>query len=164
MAGKRKFNPKIPKHIDQTKLPKGVYWDPTGNGRWYVLTPNELQKRKTVAQANAKLSDLHRVVEKQEAGALTFRALGALYRESQFFKELGHHSKRDNRYCQGEVEKVPTQDGRTFGDLDVARLRSPHIQGVIDHFHNHGTPSKTNHILRYLRKLLTGPLRVARAT
>lgn len=35
-GAKRKFNPSIPRHIDQGKLPKGIYWDPSGNGRWYV--------------------------------------------------------------------------------------------------------------------------------
>ena len=30
----RKHNPTIPAHIDQAKIPRGIYWDATGRGRW----------------------------------------------------------------------------------------------------------------------------------
>ena len=30
---KRKFNPLIPEHIDQSALPQGLYWE---DNRWYV--------------------------------------------------------------------------------------------------------------------------------
>ena len=33
---KRKVNPAIPKHIDQSRLPAGIYFDASGGGRWYV--------------------------------------------------------------------------------------------------------------------------------
>lgn len=34
---KRKFNPDIPRHIDQDALTKGVYW---ADGRWYIIEPH----------------------------------------------------------------------------------------------------------------------------
>lgn len=56
---KRKFNPDIPRHIDQSALPKGVYW---ADGRWYIIEPHPEggpTRKRTVAYADARLSDLH---------------------------------------------------------------------------------------------------------
>lgn len=52
MPRPRKHNPTIPAHIDQRKIPKGVYWDSSGNGRWYVLE----FPRKAVTVASSKRS------------------------------------------------------------------------------------------------------------
>ena len=41
---KRKHNPLIPKHIDQSALPKDVYFDHRGEGRWYRLAFNEAER------------------------------------------------------------------------------------------------------------------------
>ena len=48
----RKHHPSIPSHIDQARLPKGLYWDTSGAGRWYVRAPD----RQVVAGPMAKLS------------------------------------------------------------------------------------------------------------
>lgn len=37
----RKPNPNIPKHIDQSSLPRGIYYDARGSGVWYTLYPDE---------------------------------------------------------------------------------------------------------------------------
>jgi hypothetical protein len=34
---KRKHDPSMPKHIDQAALPRGIYWDRSGAGHWYVF-------------------------------------------------------------------------------------------------------------------------------
>ena len=58
----RKHDPTIPAHIDQTKLPRGLYWDRSGNGRWYVIEDHPdggPRRKKTVAGPRARLSELH---------------------------------------------------------------------------------------------------------
>lgn len=66
---KRQHDATIPAHIDQGAIPRGVYWDRTGSGRWYVFERDVdgRAKRKTIAPRDAKLSDLHRIIE-QRAG------------------------------------------------------------------------------------------------
>ena len=48
---KRKLNPNIPPHIDQSSLPRGVYYDTRGSGVWYTLYLDEggKQRRKNLA-------------------------------------------------------------------------------------------------------------------
>ena len=33
----RKVPANLPAHIDYAKVPKGIYWDASGTGRWYVF-------------------------------------------------------------------------------------------------------------------------------
>jgi hypothetical protein len=62
----RKHDPTIPRHIDQTKLPRGIYWQKQGAGRWCVFVPHPEggpATAKTVAGPRARLSDLHAIME-----------------------------------------------------------------------------------------------------
>ena len=63
----RKHSPDIPAHINQSKLPNGVYFDKRGRGRWYVQYRDEAGKLKTerIAGADATLSELHRIMEQR---------------------------------------------------------------------------------------------------
>ena len=59
----RKVPPNLPPHIDYARVPKGIYWDASGNGRWYTLAPGESGRasRTTIAGRDARLSDLHAI-------------------------------------------------------------------------------------------------------
>ena len=50
-GAKRKFNPSIPRHIDQTMLPKGIYW-------LHEQSTMEFRLRKSFSSAPALLGDL----------------------------------------------------------------------------------------------------------
>ena len=69
---KRKHDPSIPKHIDQAKIPRGIYWDKTGAGRWLVREPDDdgKLKAKRIFGPEARLSDLHAYAEAR-AGTTT---------------------------------------------------------------------------------------------
>lgn len=70
---KRKFNPDIPRHIDQDALPKGVYW---ADGRWYIIEPHPEggpTRKRTIAYADARLSDLHAARRHREGPAWSAR-------------------------------------------------------------------------------------------
>ena len=62
---KRKHNPLIPKHIDQSALPKDVYFDHRGEGRWYRLAFNEAGRRtrQNLCSAKTTLAELHKLIE-----------------------------------------------------------------------------------------------------
>lgn len=51
----RKFNPAIPAHIDQSQLPKGIYWRRSGRGNWYVfVTDPDTGERNTKVVAGPR--------------------------------------------------------------------------------------------------------------
>ena len=153
-GAKRKHNPHIPAHIDQSGLPKGVYWDKSGNGRWYTfITKEGRPSRETIAGPNARNSDLHRFVEESNGGPPhgTIRWMLAKFHDSTHFKDLAVATKRDYEVCRAIVENFPTKLGIKVGALVAARLAQPNVQAMHEKIVKQGTPSKANHVLRYLR-------------
>ena len=149
----RKFDPTIPKHIDQAAIPKGVYWDRTGNGRWYRFVDRDGKVgRETLAGPAAKLSELHAMIE-DRATRGTVEWLSEQYHTSAKFKKLAKLTQADYEYSRDVALGLKTATGGTFGKLEYARLRQPHIQRLVDRLENEGTPTKANKVLRYLRLL-----------
>lgn len=164
---KRKASGQLPAHIAQGKLPPGLYWDPRGRGRWYVFEIDVAGKRttKSVAGADALLSDLHRIAE-QRAGAPdrdSLRGLSIAFASSAQFRELAKATRTDYTYCAAVVLEHPTKLGKPFGELAVRQLTRPLIQRLIDALAAGTkrdaagelipTPSKAAHVQRYLRRL-----------
>ncbi|HZF96685.1 MAG TPA: integrase [Pseudoxanthomonas sp.] len=152
----RKHNPSIPVHIDQAALPKGVYWDATGNGRWYIFVRKEGRPaRETIAGPGARLSDLHRIVDEGKGGPTHGTVAWVLesFHGSSRFKELAKGTQRNYELCRRIVEQFPTQIGIKFGALVAARLTQTNVQRLHERIVQQGTPSKANHVLRYLRRV-----------
>lgn len=149
----RKHDPTIPAHIDQRAIPKGVYWDRSGRGRWYVFVQDGGKpKRQTIAGPDAKLSDLHAMIEPKEAAG-TVEWLAKQYHASAKFQKLAKLTQADYTYSRDVALGLRVASGGTFGALELARLRAPHIQRIVDRLDNEGTPTKANKVLRYLRLL-----------
>lgn len=148
----RKHNPTIPKHIDQAKLPTGLYWDASGRGRWYVLELEGGKRRaRTIATAGAKLSELHAIIEDRggcQRGTLSY--LLGQFHGSKTFKELAERTRSDYEKYRKAVAALPTKAGK-LGDLIVARLSLPFMQRLFDSIAEQH-PTKANHLLRYLRR------------
>lgn len=153
MARTRKHNPRIPAHIDQQALPKGVYWDDSGNGRWYIFVEKDGKpKRKTLAGPNAKLSELHALMEAPHGAARgTVAWLCEGYHASPWFTELAASTRQDYAYCRSVALALPTQIGLTFAQLEANRISPPVIQRLVDRLRADGTPTKANKFLRYIR-------------
>ncbi|AMU99479.1 hypothetical protein [Xanthomonas citri] len=162
---KRKFNPKIPSHIDQEALPRGLYW---GDGRWYYVEPHPEgrgTRKRTVAYADARLSELHAIVEsatcQHARGTLAY--LRTAFEASTEFTELSGDTKRDYRWC-GEVAcAYVLKDGAPLGQLQISRMNVPLVQRLVETLAAgrpasklqpaiEPRPSKANHVLRYLRR------------
>jgi site-specific recombinase XerC len=162
---KRKHNPSIPAHIDQAAIPKGLYWDATGAGRWYAREVDATGKSKarTVAGPTARLSDLHAIVEARSGvdRKLLRSMLNAFHESAEFKLELRQSTRKDYGFCRDRVLEQQTKNGRTFGDLESNRITRPLIQRLIDRVaegrkRDAGgtlvrTPSTAVHVLRYLR-------------
>ena len=152
----RKHNPRIPKHIDQSKLPTGVYYDTRGRGRWYIQYRNEAGalRSQTIADSKATLSELHRIIELREGiDRYTLRYLCDQFHTSAQFKALMFKTQKGYEYCRSIVVEWPTQTGMVLGDLSTERFSQPLIQRLVDKIANEGKPTKANSVLRYLRRL-----------
>lgn len=164
---KRKHNPTIPTHIDQAKIPAGLYWDGRGKGRWYVFETgaNGRPKPKTVATAAARLSDLHTIAE-QQAGAdrSSLLWLCEQFELSDRFKRLKPGTRASYTKSRKVLCSQPTRIGGTFGELQARRLTRPLLQRLVDKIaagtrrDDDGnlipTPTKAVHVLRYLGVML----------
>src|SRR5262249_19788987 len=108
---KRKHDPTIASSIEQGKLPAGIYWNPRSVGRWYVIETGESGKRakRTVATHEAKLSDLHRIVEEfrgVDRGTLSF--LLDEFHASETFRGLAEKTRRGYEFYRRHTKMMPT--------------------------------------------------------
>jgi site-specific recombinase XerC len=158
---KRKHNPTIPAHIDQKKLPVGVYWDDRDRV-WYTLSRDGANKarRKNLAKADAMLSDLHRAMEEARGvNRKSFQWLFEQYHASHVFKEKAE-STRDSYETQRQVAlSFPTKLGVSLGELDYGRLETHHFQKIVDAIADAGTPTKANSLMRYLKLVYSWAVR-----
>lgn len=172
---KRKFDPTIPSHIDQAALPGGLYWDRSGAGRWYVVEtkPEGGARKVTVASAKARLSELHEITENRGAGAQrgTLDAIWTAFKDSTEYRALAKGTQRDYRIHAAVVKDFKTRQGH-FGALRADALTTAIVQRLVEAIALGtpeskpgagdgvaGRPSKANHVLRYLRRLLAWGMR-----
>ncbi|WP_414496985.1 site-specific integrase [Stenotrophomonas maltophilia] len=170
MARPRKVPSNIPKHIDYGKVPKGVYWDGTGRGRWYVRDAHPEgygTKCKTVAGPAARLSDLHAIAEARDGKAQrgTVSYVIDQHAKSLAFAQLGATTQQHYRDYAKAIKVFPLKDGSKLGDAVVDRLSPGFIRKLIDIIALGrpgrkpsdapipGYPTKANHWLSYLRRV-----------
>jgi len=170
---KRKFNPDIPGHIEQDALPKGIYWH---DNRWYthVADPEGGNPiKRTVAHASARLSDLHAIMEESRSGTArgTLRFLFERFHESTEFKGLGLGSQKNYRAAAAVLADYVRKDGTLLGSVQVDRITTPVVQRLVETFAGGrkasgrqaalpATPSKANHLHRYLRRTMAWGVRM----
>lgn len=156
---RRVFDDSIPGHIAQDKLPVGIYWD-RRHRTWYTLLTDEdgRRRRRNVARADAKLSELVAAVEaarqaparRPEDTPGTVAYVCALFHRSPAFRELAATTQRGYGQCRGWAVAEPTAIG-ALGALQVDRLTPVIMRRLVDRIAE-ATPSKANAILRYLRR------------
>lgn len=152
----RQFNPHVPAHIDQAKLPADVYFDHRwGGGTWYVLSrASGKRSRKNIAKASATLADLHKLLEAHRAcdSTGTIDWLCGLFEASDKFKALSASTQEDYAYCRKILATTRDKKGGALGAWPVDAFTSPLIQRLVDRI-GAEHPTKANHLLRYLRRL-----------
>lgn len=161
MPRPRKHNPSIPAHIDQSAIPKGVYWHPA-KLYWYGFTTGDDGRKTTykIAEATARLSELHALAEqhRQEEEAERQPARGTLdwllgeFNASPKFRELSPRTQADYRAQRRVAATIQTKVGM-LGGLLVTKLSVPFLQRVADRIADK-TPTKANHLVRYMRRVL----------
>ncbi|WP_333676826.1 integrase [Dyella sp.] len=149
----RKFDPTVPKHIDQQKLPKGAFWD-ARDQVWYTLVrKGAKQQRRLLARNTATLADLHRLVQELKDGDQpgSIRWLQEEFEKSDQWKELVPATQRDYQNCLARLAKLKTRMG-TADLLLVNKLRKSDVQLIVDEI-GKKTPAMANHIKRWLGRL-----------
>ena len=178
----RRHDPTIPAHIDQAKLPAGVYWDKSGNGRWYLLEAHPEggpRRRKTIASARARLSELHDIIELRNGSNArgTLAWLHEQFQDSTEYAALAKATRRDYLVHGDLACSYPTKLGYAFGQIRTATLTTPVIQQLVEQLAKArpesrpgaddartATPSTANHVLRYLRRLFAWGIRFGHCT
>jgi len=158
---KRKVHATVPKHIDQTAIPKGVYWDDRWGGVWYTLERDSagVRRRRNIATRRAKLSELHQIAESRpgvEKSSLTW--LLEVFHTSKEFERLAPRTKHDYRRQQELARRFETRQG-PLGSLSVDRMSAAFLQRIVDRIEEDGHPTKANHLLRYLRRTFSWGIR-----
>lgn len=156
---KRKHDSTIPAHIDQKKLPIGCYWDKRDRV-WYAILQGAKAKRQKLFNADAMLSDLHRAME--ELHGINRKSLEWLceqYHANHVFKALAERTQKDYEAQRHIAVSLPTKLGQPLGKLDYARLETHHFQKIVDVIAGNGTPSKANHLARYLKLVYSWAIR-----
>ncbi len=171
MGRKRTFNPDIPGHIDQRALPAGVYWE---LGRWYILVdqPEGRPRKKTIAGPAAKLSELHGLVEDALTGVLrgTLQHLVDAFKKSTEYSRLTPGTRKGYDRQAADACSWRLKDGSTLGEMQLRRFDVPTIQRLVETMAAGrpaqgqqpavpATPTKANHVLRYLRRLFSWGIR-----
>ena len=152
---KRGHNPNIPAHIDQGKLPDGLYYDHRGRGHWYMLYQDgPKQRRRNVASHRATLAELHQLVEDhRQPERHTLGAISQAFQKSQQFQRLAPKTREGYAYAAQVLLEQPTRVGK-MAQLEARLLTPANIQRLIDRIASEGTPSKANAVLRYLARML----------
>jgi hypothetical protein len=156
----REFNARIPAHIDQAKLPDGLYFDHRwGGGTWYQLYAADVDgarklRRRNIANAKASLADLHRAIEDLRGGERrgTLDWLAGAFEASEQHKALSPATRGDYAYCRRVLQAHKTKLGTAFSTWPIASITGPILQRLVDAI-GKTHPTKANHVARYLRRL-----------
>jgi site-specific recombinase XerD len=147
----------MPRHIDAAKLPAGLYWRATAKGGvWWRYKAG---KRDVVATETAMLSDLHAVMESDSAPQGSVNLVMAKFHGSTEFSGLADGTKGNYLALSRFIAGYQTKLGVPFGMLEVDRLNTPVIQRLIEAIAKE-TPTKANHVLRYMRRTFAWGIRV----
>lgn len=152
---KRGHNPHIPEHIDQAKIPDGVYFDHRGRGNWYTLfSDGDTRRRKNIATAAASLADLYHLVEQlKHHDPTSLEWLSNRFMESEQFKRLAPKTKRIYDYSHNVLGRCLTKNGTPFIQLNRHRISPAIVQRLVDKMAAEGTPAKANHVAAYMRRI-----------
>ena len=160
---KRRFNPNIPRHIDQSKLPCNCYWQKSTEetGFWYgFIKEGEKKRKKRLAGSEAKLSELHRLVEalQETDDTLTFRWLAKQYFKTPDYKGVSKKTKDSYQYGYETICAFDTKmPGIKLADTDFVAWDTPMLQRIVDSMYQ--TPTKAKHMHTFARLVFNSAIR-----
>jgi len=130
---KRKFNPNIPEHIDQDKLPGNCYWDNSYSGHWYTTFKSAAGKprRRKIADPDALLSELHRIMELENGiDRDTFEFIANKYFESDSYIQL--KNKKNHLASYKTICNYQTKIRKKLNKIPIKLWDDALVQQLID--------------------------------
>lgn len=131
----RRLNPNIPAHIDQTRLPSGMYW---AHSRWYVLETDPKagrKQKKTVVWEKATLAELRQSMvlreEKKQAAPGTLRHVSLAFQDSTEFRELALRQKDYKRLSEAACNDI-LREGSLLGEQVIDQMTVPSMQRLVE--------------------------------
>lgn len=166
MGRKRKYNKHIPNHIDQSKIPTGVFWNNSGNGYWrvdeayYELQPNGKQKRKVKAKKlagpDATLADLYRLLEdRANPEARNLQWLCDKYFASKQFDNLKFSTQKEYRLYLKKLYEIPVKKGGGLPLIDLNIWTKYLVQRTIDKIDETRGPTAARHTYSFIRRVFS---------
>lgn len=150
----RRAGANFPPHVIPDKVPKGIYWDGSGRGRWYALEPagDGRTRKRRVAGPDARLSDLYLIAEeRQGTDRNSLNWLLQQHAESAKFKRLAPRTQQNYRYLAKVIGRTKTRLG-LLGELHVRAMSRPFWQRIVE-LMGEETPTQANQVLRYVRSV-----------
>jgi site-specific recombinase XerC len=157
---RRNRTKEYPPGIDPAKLPRGCYWDNVRK-HWYVTPRTESgPKRQKIAEQDAKLSDLHKIMEARAGEEIdTLIWLRKKFAASVQYTQLSAKTRTDYDYCASVVEAHPSKmSGLPIGKVPLSAWNAQASQKLIDQIAVANGPSAASHCYRYLRRLFNWSL------
>lgn len=143
---------RYPSHIDPKKLPKNVYYDARGRGRW-VYRDRKARKEIRIGGAEITLAELWQTVERLEAGgASTFKTLSLAFQDSPVWSGLAKSTQRDYTLCHNAIAEKKTRGGTLLGDVPLEAWTVGAVRRYRDE-RAKTTKSRAKKELAYLRRL-----------
>lgn len=153
MGRNRKYNPNIPAHIEQDKIPRNCYWE-NQKSYWYH---SDGKKKNRIAGKSATLGDLHKLIEEysSEVKSGTFRWLSSKFQASEQFKDLAIKTQKNYSRSGDIVNAFPTKIDIPLGDVFLIKWNDPLVQKLVDKIAVSNGPTAANSALKYIRRVFT---------
>ena len=147
----------LPAGIKGDALPTGVYWDPSGRGRWIYKRHDKATGKspaKRLAGPAATLRDIWGAYESltRPDPVDTLAGLVAAFESSTEWSDLAETTKRDYRICSAAILGASTKSGAPVRDTRPQDWTPGAVRSYVDR-RAESSRSRANHELRYLRRL-----------
>jgi integrase len=147
----------LPAGIKGDALPVGVYWDPSGRGRWLYKRHDKASGKSPAKRLAGPTATLREIWDAYEAitrpePAGTLSALVATFEQSTDWADLAESTRRDYRICAAAILGAVTKAGTPVRDTRPADWTPGAVRSYVDR-RAESSRSRANHELRYLRRL-----------
>ena len=146
----------VPAHIDPSKLPNGIWYDPRGD-RWRTRQLDEATgkaKKIRLCSGQATLSQIWQAFEaRQHHATTTFKSLSLDFQKSLKWRELSPLTQSDYRHCHAKICASKTKNG-DFGDQPITKWTTATVLKYRD-FRGEDSKSRANKELAYIKRVLS---------
>lgn len=147
----------LPNGIKGDALPTGVYWDPSGRGRWLYKRHDKATGKRPAHRLAGPTATLREIWNAYESIARpepadTLAALVTAFEASTDWADLAETTKRDYRICAASILGATSKAGSSVRDTRPSDWTPGAVRSYVDR-RAESSRSRANHELRYLRRL-----------